>query len=64
MTDFTMNIDAQGIATITWDCTGKSMNVLNQDAIATLDGMIDQVISDDAIKGAIITQPSNAPPIN
>ena len=50
-----MNIDAQGIATITWDCTGKSMNVLNQDAIATLDGMIDQVISDDAIKGAIIT---------
>ena len=55
MTDFTMKIDAQGIATITWDCAGKSMNVLNQDAIATLDGLIDQVISDDAIKGAIIT---------
>jgi len=50
-----MNIDAQGIAIITWDCMGKSMNVLNQDAIATLDGLIDQVISDDAIKGAIIT---------
>lgn len=55
MTDFTMNIDADGVAIITWDCPNKSMNVLNNDAIALLDGMIDQVIADDAIKGAIIT---------
>ena len=55
MADFTMNIDADGIAIITWDCPEKSMNVLNNAAIAALDGMIDQVIADDAIKGAIIT---------
>jgi 3-hydroxyacyl-CoA dehydrogenase/enoyl-CoA hydratase/3-hydroxybutyryl-CoA epimerase len=55
MADFTMNIDADGIAIITWDCPEKSMNVLNNAAIAALYGMIDQVIADDAIKGAIIT---------
>ena len=30
MTDFTMETDAQGVATITWDTQGKSMNVMNQ----------------------------------
>jgi 3-hydroxyacyl-CoA dehydrogenase/enoyl-CoA hydratase/3-hydroxybutyryl-CoA epimerase len=34
MADFTMNIDADGIAIITWDCPEKSMNVLNNAAIA------------------------------
>ena len=29
MTDFTMSTDADGVATIVWDVTGKSMNVLN-----------------------------------
>ena len=55
MTDFTMTTDADGIAVITWDCADKSMNVLNWDALRTLDGFIDTVIADEAIKGAIIT---------
>ena len=55
MTDFTMNIDADGIAIITWDCPEKSMNVLNNSAIGELDSMIDEVIANDAINGAIIT---------
>jgi len=50
-----MNIDADGIAIITWDCPEKSMNVLNNSAIGELDAMIDQVIANDSIKGAIIT---------
>ena len=55
MTDFTMTTDADGIAVITWDCAEKSMNVLNWDALRALDGFIDTVIADEAIKGAIIT---------
>ncbi|NDD43542.1 MAG: 3-hydroxyacyl-CoA dehydrogenase, partial [Rhodobacteraceae bacterium] len=55
MTDFTMTTDADGIAVITWDCANKSMNVLNWDALRTLDGFIDTVIADEAVKGAIIT---------
>ena len=55
MTDFTMTTDADGITVITWDCAEKSMNVLNWDALRTLDGFIDTVIADEAVKGAIIT---------
>lgn len=55
MTDFTMSTDADGIAVISWDCPDKSMNVLNWDALRMLDGLIEQVIADETIKGAIIT---------
>ncbi|MEK9705275.1 MAG: 3-hydroxyacyl-CoA dehydrogenase, partial [Paracoccaceae bacterium] len=55
MTDFTMTTDADGIAVITWDCVEKSMNVLDWDALRTLDGFIDTLIADEAVKGAIIT---------
>ena len=40
---------------ITWDTKGKSMNVLNQQGFDDLDALIDQVLGDAAIKGAVIT---------
>ena len=55
MTDFTMKTDADGVATITWDTVGKSMNVMNQQGFVDLDALIDQALADDAIKGVIIT---------
>ncbi|MEN8895192.1 MAG: 3-hydroxyacyl-CoA dehydrogenase NAD-binding domain-containing protein [Yoonia sp.] len=55
MTDFTLATDADGVATITWDTIGKSMNVMSTQGFADLDAMIDTVLADDAIKGAIIT---------
>ncbi len=55
MTDFTMKTDADGVATITWDTVGKSMNVMNQQGFVDLDGLVDQALADDAIKGVIIT---------
>ncbi|MFK7745740.1 MAG: 3-hydroxyacyl-CoA dehydrogenase NAD-binding domain-containing protein [Roseobacter sp.] len=55
MTDFTMNTDAAGIATITWDVQGKSMNVMTLDAWDVLDALIDQALGDADIKGVIIT---------
>ena len=55
MTDFTMTTDADGVATITWDVAHKSMNVLSMEAIGELDGLIDQALGDEAVKGVIIT---------
>ena len=55
MTDFTMATDADGVAVITWDVPGKSMNVLNREAFATCEDLIDQALADDAVKGIVIT---------
>jgi len=55
MTDFTMKTDADGVAIITWDTQGKSMNVLNLDALAELEACVDTALADDAVKGIIIT---------
>ncbi|AEI92492.1 3-hydroxyacyl-CoA dehydrogenase NAD-binding domain-containing protein [Roseobacter litoralis] len=55
MTDFTMDTDAAGIATITWDVKDKSMNVMTLEAWDVLDALIDQALTDDAIKGVVIT---------
>lgn len=52
---FTTATDADGIATITWDLPGKSMNVLTDEGIAELDAAIDQALADPAIKGIVLT---------
>ena len=48
-------IDSDGIATITWDMPGRSMNVLNNDSIPAFADAIQKSISDAAVKGVIIT---------
>ncbi len=55
MSDFTYAVDADGVATITWDTKDKSMNVMNLEAFQDLDKLIDRLLADDAVKGAIIT---------
>ncbi len=55
MTDFNMKTDADGVATITWDTVGKSMNVLNRQGFIDLNDLIDQALADEAVKGVIIT---------
>ena len=52
--DFTMTVDTDGIATIIWDCPNKSINILNMTSALQLDALIDTVLSDDKIKGAVI----------
>jgi 3-hydroxyacyl-CoA dehydrogenase/enoyl-CoA hydratase/3-hydroxybutyryl-CoA epimerase len=54
-TNFTVEIDADGIALVTWDMPGKSMNVFTEEVMDELDKIVDQVASDDAIKGAVVT---------
>ncbi|WP_372891662.1 3-hydroxyacyl-CoA dehydrogenase NAD-binding domain-containing protein [Rhodosalinus sp.] len=55
MTEFTMDKGADGVAVITWDVPGRSMNVLSLDALGELDALIDKALSDDAVKGVVIT---------
>ncbi len=55
MADFTMEKDAEGIATITWDVPGKSMNVMSIEGLSQLNDAIDDALADDAVKGIVIT---------
>ncbi|MCA3438865.1 MAG: enoyl-CoA hydratase/isomerase family protein [Rhodobacter sp.] len=55
MPDFTLTTDADGIATLTWDVAGKSMNVMSAEGFALLDALIGQALSDPAVKGIILT---------
>ncbi len=55
MTDFTMTKDAEGVATITWDVPGKSMNVMSLNGLQELSDCIDDALADDAVKGIVIT---------
>ena len=55
MAEFNYDVDADGIATISWDLPGKSMNVLSLDGAAELETLVDKVLADDAVKGAVIT---------
>ncbi|MCO6389856.1 3-hydroxyacyl-CoA dehydrogenase [Aliihoeflea aestuarii] len=53
--NFTVETDADGIALVTWDMPDRSMNVFTEEVMDELDKIIDQVVADDAVKGAVIT---------
>ncbi|MGL4280037.1 MAG: 3-hydroxyacyl-CoA dehydrogenase NAD-binding domain-containing protein, partial [Albidovulum sp.] len=55
MTDFTYAVDADGVATITWDVPGKSMNVMSREGFALVSEMVDKALADPAVKGIIVT---------
>ncbi|OIQ44547.1 MAG: 3-hydroxyacyl-CoA dehydrogenase, partial [Roseobacter sp. MedPE-SW] len=55
MSEFTLSKDANGVATITWDVPGKTMNVMSFDGLSQLEACIDQALADDEIKGVVIT---------
>ena len=54
-TNFTLETDADGIALITWDTPGKSMNVIDQKVLEEWEAIVDHVAADEGIKGAVIT---------
>jgi 3-hydroxyacyl-CoA dehydrogenase/enoyl-CoA hydratase/3-hydroxybutyryl-CoA epimerase len=55
MTDFAMTTDADGVATITWDVAGKSMNVMSLAGFAELSALFDRALADPAVKGIVLT---------
>ena len=48
-------VDADGVATLTIDVPGESMNVINEQFQEDAAALVEKVLTDDAIKGAIIT---------
>jgi 3-hydroxyacyl-CoA dehydrogenase/enoyl-CoA hydratase/3-hydroxybutyryl-CoA epimerase len=52
---FKLDIDGDGIALVTWDSPGRSMNVIDPKVMEELSAVVEQVASDAAIKGAVIT---------
>ena len=55
MTDFTMQKGDDGVALITWDAPGRSMNVMTIEGWDVLEGLIDDALADDAVRGIVVT---------
>ena len=53
--NFTLDIDADGIALVTWNMPGRSMNVIDAKVGQELSSIVEKVTTDAAIKGAVIT---------
>jgi 3-hydroxyacyl-CoA dehydrogenase/enoyl-CoA hydratase/3-hydroxybutyryl-CoA epimerase len=60
MRNFKLDIDTDGIALVTWDMAGRSMNVIDMDVIAELDAIVEKVSADAAIKGVVVTSAKDA----
>jgi len=58
--NFKVETDADGIALVTWDMPGKSMNVIDESVISELDKIIDEVAGGAEIKGAVIASGKDA----
>ena len=52
---YTVDIDSDGIALVTWDMADRSMNVFTQAALEQLDALVDRFVADDAVKGVVFT---------
>ncbi|TRD22285.1 3-hydroxyacyl-CoA dehydrogenase NAD-binding domain-containing protein [Palleronia caenipelagi] len=55
MADFKIEKHDDGVAILTWDAEGKSMNVMTREAFGLVEELIDDALSDDAVKGIVIT---------
>ncbi|MEH6697702.1 MAG: 3-hydroxyacyl-CoA dehydrogenase NAD-binding domain-containing protein [Brevundimonas sp.] len=55
METFKIDVDADGIALITFDVPGRSMNTLTGKVMQEIPEWVERVKTDDAIKGAVLT---------
>ncbi len=58
--NFKFETDADGIALVTWDIPGRSMNVLDETSVNELEAIVKQTTEDAAIKGVVITSSKDA----
>src|SRR6201985_3136323 len=58
--NFKLETDADGIALVTWDIPGRSMNVLDETTITELEAIVKQTSADAAIKGVVVTSGKEA----
>jgi 3-hydroxyacyl-CoA dehydrogenase/enoyl-CoA hydratase/3-hydroxybutyryl-CoA epimerase len=60
LNNFRLETDSDGIALVTWDMPGRSMNVITAEVTAELGKIVDQVASDPSVKGVIFTSGKEA----
>jgi 3-hydroxyacyl-CoA dehydrogenase / enoyl-CoA hydratase / 3-hydroxybutyryl-CoA epimerase len=58
--NFRIETDVDGIALVTWDIPGKSMNVIDETSSTELAAIIEQMTSDAAVKGVVVTSGKDA----
>lgn len=52
--NFTLDKDADGILTVTWNMPGKSMNVIDGSVVEEFAKIVDAVASDASVKGVVV----------
>lgn len=52
--NFRLETDGDGVAVVTWDMPGRSLNVFTEKAMAELEALVEEVAATDAIKGVVI----------
>ena len=60
LTNFNCEIDADGIALLSWDMPERSMNVIDAATIEDLETVVAALKDDEALKGAVITSAKEA----
>jgi 3-hydroxyacyl-CoA dehydrogenase / enoyl-CoA hydratase / 3-hydroxybutyryl-CoA epimerase len=54
-TKFKLDVDGDGIALVTWDAPGSTMNLIDMTMIAELSAIVEQLAADAEVKGVVIT---------
>jgi 3-hydroxyacyl-CoA dehydrogenase/enoyl-CoA hydratase/3-hydroxybutyryl-CoA epimerase len=55
LVNFKFEIDTDGVALLTWDMPGRSMNVITLEVMDEIEQVVDRVGADPTIKGCVIT---------
>ncbi len=55
MNNFTLEIGPDGVALLTWDMAGRSMNVIDWEVMREVEEFVARIAADEAITGAVIT---------
>ncbi|HKM87485.1 MAG TPA: 3-hydroxyacyl-CoA dehydrogenase NAD-binding domain-containing protein [Xanthobacteraceae bacterium] len=58
--NFTFDTDTDGIALVTWNMPGRSMNVIDAKVQEELAAIVERVATDAAVKGAVLTSSKDA----
>src|SRR3569832_1784599 len=60
MANFKFDVDADGIALVTWDMPGRSMNVITAETTAELSAILDTAVADANITGGVVSSRMDA----
>src|ERR1700724_3753878 len=58
--NFRVETDADGIALVTWDIPGRSMNVLDETTITELEQIVKRTSADNSVRGVVVTSGKEA----